>query len=155
MHQIYEDQGSYDFSYQLPKIVYSSLLSLVFMNIFTYFSLTENNILDLKEEIRNKSNEINKKINKLYKKLKIKFALFFVITPFILFVFWFYVTCFCGIYKNTQIHLIRDTIFSFLTSFIFPFVTLLIPGLFRKMALNTEKKDMKYLYKISQFLEEI
>ena len=140
MHQIYEAQGSYDFSYQLPKIVYSSLLSLVFMKIFTYFSLTENNIIDLKEEIRNKSNEINEKIKKLYKKLKIKFALFFAISPSIIFGFWFYVTCFCGIYKNTQIDLIRDTLFSFITSFIFPFVTLLIPGLFRKIALNTEKK---------------
>ena len=155
MHNIYKDQGSYDASYQIAQIIYSSLISTIITTLIKYLSLSENELLNLKEEMRKNSNNINEMIKKLYKKLKIKFALFFIITPIILFVFWFYITCFCGIYKNTQFHLIIDTIFSFLTSFIFPFVTSLVPGIFRKFALNSEKKDNKYLYKFSQFIENI
>ena len=155
MHRIYEDKGSYNFPYQIPQIIYSSLLSIIITSILKYLSLTESNVLDLKEEIRKNSNNLDEKIKKLFKKLKIKFALFFIITPIILFVYWFYITCFCGIYKNTQIHLIKDTFLSFITSFIFPFFILLTPGIFRRAALNHVKKDKKYLYKFSQFLENI
>ena len=155
MHKIYEDQGEFDFLYQLPQIIYSSLLSHFFGNVFNFFSLTEPNILDLKEEIRKKQNEVREKVEKLIKIIKIKFSLFFIFTPIILFVFWFYVTCFCGIYQNTQIHLIKDTLLSFLTSFIFPFFNSLLPGILRRIALKSKKKNKKYLYKLSQFIEDI
>ena len=61
MHKIHEDQGEFDFLYQLPQIIYSSLLSHFFGNVFNFFSLTEPNILDLKEEIRKKQNEVREK----------------------------------------------------------------------------------------------
>ena len=155
MNNIYKAEGTYDASYQIVQIIYSSLIATIISNLIKYFSLSENEVLDLKEEIRKNSNIINKKLKKLFLKLKIKFALFFLITPIILFVFWFYMTCFCGIYKNTQMHLIIDTIISFFTSFIFPFVTSLVPGIFRKLSLKSEKKNKIYLYKFSQFLENI
>ena len=155
MHNIYKDEGSYDPTYQIVQIIYSSLISNIISTLIKYFSLSENEVLDLKEELRKNSNMINKKMKKLFKKLKIKFALLFIIIPIILFVFWFYITCFCGIYKNTQMHLIIDTIISFLTSFIFPFFTSFIPGIFRKLSLNSKKKNKIYLYKFSQFIENI
>ena len=65
-----------------------------------------------------------------------------------------YVSCFCGIYVNTQIHLIKDAIISFSLSLIYPFGILLIPGIFRISALKAKKKDKKYLYKFSQFLQD-
>ena len=155
MHRIYKDQGSFDLAYQIPQIIYSSLISITIISFLRYLSLSESNILDIKEKIRRDSNNLNEKMKKLFHELKIKFAIFFIITPIILFVFWFYITCFCGIYKNTQIHLIKDTFLSFVTSFIFPFFILLLPGILRRAALNHVKKDKKYLYKFSQFLEHI
>ena len=155
MPQIYEDQGSFNFLYQIPQIVYSSILSQLFDFIIKYFSLSEDNILEIKEEKRKNSKDINTKIKKMYKILKIKFALFFIISPFILFLFWFYITCFCGIYKNTQIHLIKDTLLSFITSVLFPFGTSIFPGLLRLLALKSKKGNKAYLYKFSQFLENI
>ena len=62
------------------------------------------------------------------------------------------VTCFCGIYRNTQIHLFKDFIFSFITSFITPFFVYLFPGIFRICAL---KKRNKVLYKFSKILQTI
>ena len=155
MHQIYEDKGSFNFLYQIPQIIYSTILSLFFDFIIKYFSLSEDNVSQMKEEKRKNSKEIYKKWKKLMKTLKIKFALFFIISTIILFLFWFYITCFCGIYKNTQIHLIKDTLLSFITSLLFPFVTAILPGILRMFSLKSKKGNKVYFYKISQFLENV
>ena len=76
--------------------------------------------------------------------------LFFVCAFVILSFFWYYITCFCCIYINTQIHLIKDTIISLITSLIIPFFIILIPGIFRILALRMKKPC---LYKFSSFLE--
>ena len=158
MHQIYEDKGSFNFLYQIPQIIYSTILSLFLDFIIKYFSLSEDNILQIKEEKRKNSKDIYKKVKKMYKILKIKIALFFIISPIILFLFWFYITCFCGVYRNTQIHLIKDTLLSFLTSLLYPFGTSILPGIVRIFALKSNKVNninKVYLYKFSQFLENI
>ena len=69
--------------------------------------------------------------------------------------FMYYITCFCGIYENTQIHLIKDSLISFELSLIYPFGTFLIPGIFRITALRAKNKDKEYQYKFSGFIEEI
>ena len=59
------------------------------------------------------------------------------------------------IYKNTQYHLLKDTLMSFGLSFIYPFITCLLPGIFTIPALSNPKKKRKCLYnfsKIFQFL---
>ena len=67
----------------------------------------------------------------------------------------FYITCFCGIYENTQLHLIKDSIISFGLSLIYPFGLNLIPGICRIPSLRAQKKDQEYLYKISQIAQSI
>ena len=158
MHKIYEDQGSFNFLYQIPQIIYSTILSLLFDFIIKYFSLSEKTILEIKEEKRKESKDIDEKTKKMFKILKIKFALFFILCPIVLFFFWFYITCFCGVYKNTQIHLIKDTLLSFLTSLLFPFATAILPGILRIFSLKlnkVNKVNKAYIYKFSQFLENI
>ena len=158
MHKIYEDQGSFNFLYQIPQIIYSTILSLLFDFIIKYFSLSEKTILEIKEEKRKESKDIDEKTKKMFKFLKIKFALFFILCPIVLFFFWFYITCFCGVYKNTQIHLIKDTLLSFLTSLLFPFATAILPGILRIFSLKlnkVNKVNKAYIYKFSQFLENI
>jgi len=66
--------------------------------------------------------------------------------------FWYFISCFCAAYKNTQLILIEDTLISFTTSMIYPFGLKLLPGIFRIPALRAPKKDMKYMYKISRLL---
>ena len=51
MHQIYEDEGSYNFNYQLPKILLSAISSTVFLRIILEtLVLTDRNILQVKRE---------------------------------------------------------------------------------------------------------
>ena len=123
--------------------------------IIKLFSLSNGNITNIRGENKKSTKNIEKRTEKLYKKLKIKFALFFIINPFILLFFWFFIACFCGAYKNTQIHLIKDTLLSLLMSLLYPFGTFIIPSLFRKLALGDKNKDRKLLYKFSQLLENI
>ena len=155
MHQIYEDEGAFNFIYQIPQILYSSIISALIGTLVKFFSLSEKNILQVKQEKKKNPKDINNKIKKLFICLKIKFAVFFIVTPIILIVFWYYITCFCAIYKNTQSHLIKDSLISFLMSLIYPFGLLLLPGIFRRIALKAEKADKNLLYKFSQLLEYI
>ena len=60
---------------------------------------------------------------------------------------------FCVIYRNTQLHLIKDTLISFGLSLLYPFGIYLIPGLFRIPALKNHKRNNIYLYKISKVLQ--
>ena len=83
--------------------------------------------------------------------LKIKFALFFVISFIFLLVFSYYVICFCGVYINTQTHLIKDSVISFGISLLYPFGIYLLPGIFRIPALSNNKR--KCLYDFSKFLQ--
>ena len=60
---------------------------------------------------------------------------------------------FGAIYRNTQFHLLKDTLVSFGLSLLYPFGIYLIPGFFRIPALSNPKKKKEYLYKISKILQ--
>ena len=118
MHKIYLDKGSFNLIYQLPQIIYSSLISSLLIITLKQFGLSESNILQLK---KNKNNEsINKRSENLIKFLFYKFILFFFIGFIYLLFFWYYISTFCAVYENTQIHLIKDTLISFGLSLIYP-----------------------------------
>ena len=146
MHKIYIDQGSYNIVYQLPQIIYSMLISTALNCLINLLGLSEDIILDFKKAKKH----INKKYMRLIKILKIKFGLFFLANFLLLLLFGYYITCFCGIYKNTQFHLLKDSILSLISSLITPLFIYLIPGIFRIAAL---KKKKKLLYSFSKILQ--
>ena len=151
MHKIYENKGKFQFMYQLPQIIYSSLISIVFNTLLKLLALSESNILTLKSKKENK--DVDKKEEYLNKKLQIKFVLYFIISTILLLLFWYYLSMFCAIYKNTQFHLIKDTLISFGLSLFYPFAIYLLPGLFRIPSLSNKKRNRKYLYAISKILQ--
>ena len=153
MHKIYEDKGKFQFIYQLPQIICSSIISIIFNTLLKLLALSEIDILILKSKKENK--DINKKEEDLNKKLQIKFMLYFIISTILLLLFWYYLSMFCAIYKNTQLHLIKDTLISFGLSLIYPFGIYLLPGFFRIPSLSDKKGNRKYLYAISKILQMI
>ena len=153
MGKIYEDNGKYDFIYQIPKILYSNIICTVVNIIIKYLSLSEKDILKIKT-ISGKEN-IKVKIKEIKKCLLIKFILFYLISFILLIICWFYVSCFCTVYKNTQLYLIKDTLISFTLSLIYPFGYYLAPGILRIPSLRNKKKDKEFLYKISILLQSI
>ena len=85
--------------------------------------------------------------------LNIKFILFFVLSFIILIFFWYYISCFCGVYLNSQTHLIKDSLISLVVSLLIPFGINIILGMFRMMAMGVKKPKRKCLYRFSNFLE--
>ena len=150
MDKIYEDNGIFNFVFQLPQIIYSSLISSVINIILGKLSITESQILEMKKE--KDMEKFKEKANKIKKKLKIKLIIFFVLSSVLMLIFWYFISCFCSVYENTQIILIEDTTISFLLSMMYPFGIKLLPGIFRIQALRAPKKDQKYKYKISLLL---
>ena len=141
----------FNFLYQIPQIIYSSLISSGISTIIKYLSLSEDSILEFKNN--EEMEKFSALMKKLIKNLKIKFFLFFVLSFILLFLFGFYISCFCGVYINTQIHLIKDTLISFGLSFVDPFVIYLLPGMLRIPALSM--KNGECLYKFSQIVQNI
>jgi hypothetical protein len=153
MHKIYVDRGIYNFVYQIPQILYSSVVSTIINMILKNLSLSEKNIIELKQEkdetvFLEKSNNISKYLVK-------KFLIFFILSTLLLLFFWYFISCFCGVYVNTQIIFIKNTFTSFALSMIYPFGLNLLPGMFRIPALRDEKKEKNCLYKISGYVAMI
>ena len=147
MHKIYEDEGTFNFIYSIPQIIYSSLISSIINIIVKKLSLTNNYFTELKRE--KDINEAEKKVIKIKKVMKIKFIIFFILSFVFLILFWYYISCFCAVYKNTQMYLIKDTLISFSFSLIYPFFIYLIPGIFRIPSLN----NPEIFYKLSKFVQ--
>ena len=138
MHKIYKDRGNFDLLFQIPQILYSTLISKLIDTLIKNLALSQDIIVELKKEK-------NKNYLKILNIFRVKIICFFVCSFIILSSFWYYITCFCGIYVNTQIHLIKDSVISLVTSLIYPFVIYLVPGLFRILSFKLKNSSGKFL----------
>ena len=148
MHEIYESKGEFDIETQLPIIVYSNIISYILNSPLNFLALSNEPIINFKQSKDNK--KIMKKAEKLLKILKIKFSFYFIISSLFLFFFWYYISMFGVIYRNTQIHFLKDITMSFRLSLSFPFFIYLMPGFLRLPGLSKKKKC---LYNVSKFLK--
>ena len=112
---------------------------------------------DLILKFKHKGTNINimERAKILKKNLFIKFILYFIISSFLLLFFLYYISMFGVIYKNTQIHLLKDTLISFGLSIIIPFITNLLPGILRISSLSNASKNRECLYNFSKFLQSL
>ena len=121
--------------------------------ILKQLSLSEKNILELKS---NKNMGNDKKVSKNIETcLKKKFIIFFILGIFLMLFFWYFISCFCAVYTNTQLLLIKDTLISFCTSMLYPFAINLLPGIFRIIALRAKNREKKCIYNISLLIAYI
>ena len=148
MNKISMDNGKYNILSRLPNIIYSSLITSIINIIIRKLSLSEKNILSIKQEKNLES--VKNKSRGIIRLFKIKFIIFFIISLVIMLFCWYYIICFCAVYRNTQSILIIDTVESFVLSMVYPFGTKLLSGLFRIPAL--EEKDKECKFKIGKLL---
>ena len=113
--------------------------------------LSSDKIIYFKQYQRDKN--IKKNGNKLISSIKIKVSIYFIISFIFLLFFWYYISIFCIIYKNTQYHLLKDTLISFGFSMLYPFGLYLLPGFFRIPSLSNPKKKRVCLYNFSKILQ--
>ena len=143
MHKLYINEGAYGLIYRLPQIFYTFIISSVVNIILRQLSLSQKVLIELKQE---KLPYITKKAQKIKKCLIIKFTLFFILNTLLLCFFWYFISCFCGVFRNTQIILIGDCLISFGLTLFYPFFYNLIPGIFRISSLRAIKKNKECMY---------
>ena len=148
MHKIYEDGGSFNFLYNLPNIIYSSIISSLIYAFIRKLTLTSKNVLEIKHE--KKKHNLNARVIIALKQIKLKFICFFTFNIIFLIIIWYYVSCFCAVYKNTQVYLIKNTAISYSISLIYPFIISFIPCFLRNFAF---KGSGICLYRISQMIQ--
>ena len=153
MHKIYVSNGSFNIENRIPQIIYSSLISMILNIPLKLLALPNKEIICFKQSKNNNKEKIKERYISLIKKLKIKFILYFIFGFILLFLFWFYLSMFSAIYRNTQYHLIKDTLICFGLSLIFPFGIYLLPGLFRIPSLYN--KNRICLYNCSKVMQMI
>ena len=153
MHKINEDKGAFNIIFQIPQILFSTVISAVINLILKKLSLSESQILSIKKEKNIKKAKILG--DEIISCLKIRFIIFFILSFLFSFFFWYFISCFCAVYKNTQNILIENTLLSFGLSMVYPLGLNLLPGIFRIPALRAPKKDKKCLYKISNLVAMI
>ena len=154
MHVIYKNAGDYDFVYQIPQIIYSTIISMVISGIISNLSLTQINVINIKNFSNERgTDEYINEFNKFIKRIKIKFTIYFILNFLLLFLFWYYLSSFCAVYKNTQWYLIIDVSISFGISLIYPFFINLFPGIFRIISLKDKNGSHKCLFYFSKMLQ--
>ena len=150
MHRIYKEYGAYNILYRIPQILYSSIIPTIINILLKTLSLTEKDILKIKqEEDYNIMIDQSKKVGRC---IFIKFIIFFIISLLFMLFFWYYISCFCAVYNNTQIIFIKDTLISFGISMLYPFGINFIPGILRIPALRAQEKDKECVYKLSTYI---
>ena len=148
IHKIYENKGMVKFFLEIPKIIYSSIVSILCNLIINSLALSEKSLLKLKK-IKDKYKRDSSSAY-LYVFLRRKITIYFVIGFAFLIFFWYFISAFCAVYKNTQVIYLKNCSISFCISMLYPFLICLLPGLFRIPSLKSGRD--KILYRIGNIL---
>ena len=135
MHKIYEDNGEYNFLYRLPIIVLSDgIMKIISFFAFNQLFNFQEKLIDLKNNLKNwkrrsiinKRKKVDKKYSREAFQIEISFRrkrkIFYVIIIIINIFSWYYISCFCSVYVNTQKHLLKDFLYSIVINIINCFI---------------------------------
>ena len=146
MHKLFLNYGKYDFVQQIPQITYSTIISQLIEVFLCFLSLTDKYIYQIKSSL------INGKINiiqKIIRCINLKLAMFFLFTFIFFIIYWYIISVFCAVYKNTQIAFIKDSALSFAICLIYPFFIYFLTSILRICSLRSSKKSLECIYKLS------
>ena len=153
IHQIYKYGGKYNFSYFLPQIIYSFIICYIITTFIKNFSLSEKNLLEIKKE--EKANKRDSKAEKVKTCLIIKYIIFYITSFIFLIFFWYYLSTFCAVYKNTQPYLILNSFICFTINMIYTIIFHFFTSLFRKIALKEHSSANNIIFNISKIMQII
>ena len=144
----YQNQGKFDILYTLPKTIFSSVISAVINFILKFLSLSNEKIKQLANinNIKLFQKKLCLEIQIIKRKIFVFHILIFLFTLF----FWFYITLFCAVYRNSQIIVFKSCIITFCLSMFYPFIICFATSVFRLFALSHEFKPIFYISKIFQ-----
>ena len=149
----------FNFMNNLTISFISFIISFIIVASLQYFIDSKDNIENVFREQekrlkKNKKMKINNKMKiimleqiiKINKKLKCKLLLFILVEFIIMLFYYYFVTAFCEVYKETQISWLFDSFISFLISFPVEFLMALVISIAYKISI---KKRIKCLYRLA------
>lgn len=138
-----------DLSYfwdSIDNTVYSSILSNALLIMLKLICLTNNDIRKLK-----KLPDVNfaqKQAESILRSIKIRVIIYYILSFIFLIIFGYYILCFCSVFENTQIELVRSTFTSWLISLLYPFIVCFITSIVRDIS-----RKCKCFYGIKKILQ--
>ena len=149
MHKLFLNYGKYDIFQQIPQITYSTIISQLIEIFLCFLTLTDKYIYQIKSCLIN--GQINK-INRIISCIKLKLSIFFIFTFLCFIIYWYIISIFCSVYRNTQIVFIKDSLLSFSICLIYPFAIYFFTSILRICSLRSSKKNLKCIYKLSYII---
>ena len=108
------------------------IISKLLTNALEYFISSYKNKID-----KNENDKINLKC------LKVKFICFFVFLILLILFFWYFLSAFCAVFKNTQRPLIKNALLGYVSDLIIPFIVSFFTSFLICCALNKQKVEDK------------
>ena len=149
MHKLFLNYGKYNFIQQIPQITYSTIISLLIEVFLCYLSLTDKYFYLIKTSFMKGNKE---EIKKIIKCIKIKLVMFFIFVFIFFVLYWYIISVFCGVYRNTQITFIKDSVLSFSICLIYPLILYFISASLRICSLKNRKASCKCIYSLSYMI---
>ena len=149
MHKLFLSYGKYDFIQQIPQITYSTIISQIIEVFLCFLSLTDKYIYQIKSDLI-KGNFGN--IKNIIKSMRIKLIIYFIFIFLFFGIYWYIISVFCGVYRNTQIVFIKDSIISFSICLAYPLILYFLSACLRICSLRDSRKRFKCVYKLSYII---
>ena len=134
----------------IDNTVYSSILANTLLIILKLLCLTHNSVRKLRK-INDVSMAQEKSVSVL-RCTKARIIIYYILSLFFLIIFGYYVLCFCAVFENTQIELVKSTFTSWLMSLFYPFIICFITSIIRAASRKCESKCLHFLKRIMEYL---
>ena len=134
----------------IANSVYSSLLSSTLLILLKFICLTHNSVRQLRK-FRDLTAAKTKSVCVL-RCIKVRVVIYYILSFAFLIIFGYYILCFCAVFENTQIQLVKSTFTSWLISLIYPLIICLITSIFRALAFKCKNRILYAIKQMMQFL---
>jgi len=151
MYKKQDVEENWSFVQKLPQLLFVLISNHLIEVYLCYLSMTDASIYEIKGLSKKPNN--GKKIIDIIDCMKAKLIAFFISTFILFLAFWYFISAFCAVYKNTQEIFIRDSSISFVTSLLDPFVIYGLTMMLRRISLSLCcRKKACCLYKLSDII---
>ena len=153
IHYLYIKKGKYNILHFIPYTLISFVVSHFFTIIIKYIFLSQRIIKNFK--MLRKYSEARDIYYSIPRTIIRKYICFFIVIIIFNIIFWYFVSIFGAVFQNSQIALLKNTLFSFGFSFIYPFLIYLLPSFIRIHSLSNKEKNSRCTYNLSKFLQSL
>ena len=151
MYKKQDIEENWSFVQKLPQLLFVLIANHIIEVYLCFLSMTDSSVYEIKALSKKPNN--GKKIIDIIDCMKAKLIAFFISTFILFLAFWYFISAFCAVYKNTQMIFIRDSSISFVTSLLDPFIIYGITMILRRISLSLCcKKKACCLYKLSDII---